>query len=152
MANSGSLASSCGVEAQVLEHQELGRLEPADGVLRADAQRVAGDGHAASGAAPTAAAATGRRRADSTTLPLGRPRWLIRMTVAFWSSRYLMVGMRGADARVVLDLAVLDRDVEVDAHEHSSCPRLEVADGELFHGCSLGCGGRCAAGRQSRAV
>src|SRR5688572_27439008 len=37
-------------------------------------------------------AATGRSRADSTTLPLGRPRWLIRTTLAPPSSRWRIVG------------------------------------------------------------
>ena len=45
------------------------------------------------------------------------------MTVAPWSSAYWIVG---SDARMRVSsviVAVLDRDVEVDADEDSSCPR-----------------------------
>ena len=44
-----------------------------------------------------------------------------------------MVGMRGADARVVGDLAVRERDVEVDADEDALARDVGVADGELVH-------------------
>ena len=71
-----------GVEAEVLEQEHLARLEPAEGVLGADAERVAGAGHADARAARDSRCATGRSRADSMTLPLGRPRWLMRMTMA----------------------------------------------------------------------
>src|SRR5690349_18317791 len=79
------------MEAQVLEHQHLAGLEASHGITRADPQRMAVDrhGHLEQRAQPLR---TGRRRADSTTLPLGRPRWLISTTDAPLSSRYLIVG------------------------------------------------------------
>jgi hypothetical protein len=43
-------------------------------------------------------------------------------------------GQRGAQALVVLHLAVLDRHVEVDAHDHALAPEVEVLDEELGHG------------------
>ena len=45
----------------------------------------------------------------------------------------------GADARVVGDLAVLERDVEVDADEDALAGDVDVADGQLVHGRSLRC-------------
>ena len=59
-----------GVEAEVLEQDHLAGLEPRDGVLGADAERVAGHGHGPAEQLPTAARATGRRRRPSLTLPL----------------------------------------------------------------------------------
>ena len=47
-------------------------------------------------------------------------------------------GQRGPDARVVLDLAVLDWDIEIDAHEHAFALRIEIPDGLLFHVWFLG--------------
>src|SRR5688572_22906943 len=40
----------------------------------------------------------------------------------------------GSDARVVLNLAVLDRHVEVNANESAFTFQIEVFNGELFHG------------------
>ena len=45
----------------------------------------------------------------------------------------MMVGIGGPDARVVADLAVGQRDVEVDAHEDALAGDVRVADGELVH-------------------
>ena len=42
-------------------------------------------------------------------------------------------GQRGADARVVLDLAILDGDVEIDAHDNAFALRIEIPDGLLLH-------------------
>ena len=75
-----------GVEAQVLEQDHLARLEAGDGVVGADAQRVAGHGTGRRSRSERRCA-TGRRRNESMTLPLGRPRWLIRMTMAPRSRR-----------------------------------------------------------------
>ena len=44
------------------------------------------------------------------------------------------MGSAARIAGVVGDPAVLERDVEVDAHEHALSRRVEVADGELVHG------------------
>ena len=58
----------------------------------------------------------------------------MRMTIAPRSSEVRDGGHRGPDARVVLDLAVLDGHVEVDADQDALALRVEVADGELVHG------------------
>ena len=50
-----------------------------------------------------------------------------------WSSR-LMVGIDGPDPRVVGDLAVRERDVEIDPHEDPFAGDVRVADGLLVHG------------------
>ena len=71
-----------GVEAEVLEQQHLARPQPLDGVLGADAERVAGDRDVPPEQLRSAAAPTGRSRRPSWTLPSGRPRWLARMTDA----------------------------------------------------------------------
>ncbi len=48
-----------------------------------------------------------------------------------------MVGTLARTAGVVDDLAVLERDVEVDADEDLLACRIEVADGELVHGSAV---------------
>ena len=65
------------------------------------------------------------------------------------SSRFAIVGIDGPDPRVVADPAVLDGHVEVDAHEHALARGIEVADGELVHGSSVGGCGRPFAGRRA---
>ena len=55
------------------------------------------------------------------------------MTRAPCSRRCLIVGQRRADARVVGDPAVLQRDVEVDAHEDALARGVQVLDGALVH-------------------
>ena len=76
---------------------------------------------------------TGRSRRLSVTLPSGRPRWLARTTRAPAWSRAAIVGIAARIARVVGDLAVRERDVEVDADEDALAGDVRVADGELVH-------------------
>ena len=60
--------------------------------------------------------------------PLGRPRWLARITLAPRLAQVLDRRQRRADARVVGDRAVLERDVEVDADEHAPAVDLDVVE------------------------
>jgi len=53
------------------------------------------------------------------------------------SSRYLIVGSAARIRESSFDLAVLDGDVEVDAHEDALALRIEIPDGHLFHVLSL---------------
>src|SRR5260370_20101655 len=46
----------------------------------------------------------------------------------------LDAGKGFADARVVHDAAVVERDVEVDAHEDAMIVQREIANGKLGHG------------------
>ena len=133
-----------GVEAEVLEEQHLAGAEALDGVLRPDAERVAGDRH-------VAAEQLGQALPDRP-----EPEAVLDLAVGAaevageddrapaWSSA-LIVGMRGPDARVVGDLAVGQRDVEVDADEDALARDVDVADGELVHRPAQAATGRRAA-------
>ena len=116
------------VEAEVLEQQDLARPQPLDGVLGPDAERVAGDRHVPAEELASRRCATGRSRRLSWTLPSGRPRWLARIDPGALAEQGADGGHRGPDARVVGDLAVLERDVEVDAHEDALARGVDVAD------------------------
>ena len=63
-----------------------------------------------------------------------------------------MVGIDGADARVVRDLAVLERDVEVDPHEDALARGVDVADRELVHAASVDAPARCRHGQRAPAT
>src|SRR5262245_21358022 len=45
----------------------------------------------------------------------------------------------GTDTCVVVDLAILDRDVEVDTNKDSLAGEIEIGDGELGHGVIVDC-------------
>ena len=123
-----------GVEAQVLEQQ---RPRPLRRRLTASSvpmpERVAGHRHVAAEELRQAlgdrAAGGGRRM----TLPLGRPRWLARMTLAPRLEQVVMVGIAARMRESSRDLAVLERDVEVDADEDALAGDVGVADRELVH-------------------
>ena len=126
------------VEAQVLEHHHLARLEPRNRVPRADAQRVARDRHRH----PQQPGETLRHRPK----PSGLNDLALRPAeVAHQHDGRAVLeqvddrGIARADPRVVLDLAVLDRDVEVDANEDALALRIEVSDGLLFQVFGLRC-------------
>ena len=103
-----------------------------DGVLGADAERVAGDRDRAAdqlaeplGDGPQAEAVGDLAVGPAEVAGEDDPRAL-RLQVADRRQR-------GADARVVGDLAVRERDVEVDAHEDALARGVHVTDGELVH-------------------
>ena len=55
------------------------------------------------------------------------------MILAFFSWASLIVGQRGLDASVVGDLAVLDRNIEVNPHEQTFSVEIEIANGKFSH-------------------
>ena len=121
------------VEAEVLEQQHLAGAEPLDGVLGAGAERVAGD---RDGLAQQLAEALADRAEPEAVadLAVGAAEvagedhaGALRLEVADRRERR-------ADARVVGDPAVLERDVEVDADEDALARGVQVPDGELVHG------------------
>jgi len=121
------------MEAQVLQQQHLAVAEPPKRVLRPGAKRVAGHGNGlakelaqprAHGSEPEAVADLAVRTAEVAREDDARA---LRLKVADRRDR-------GADARVVGDLAVLERDVEVDAEEDALARGVQVADGQLVHG------------------
>ena len=61
-------------------------------------------------------------------------------------------GKRRADARVVRDAAVLDRDVQVRAEEHALPRRIEVGDRALGHGDQAGAAAGCLSLEPTNAV
>jgi hypothetical protein len=80
------------VEAEVLEEEQVARPQLVDCHLHA---RRRGRRRSSAPGRPSSCArrsATGFRRSASFTLPLGRPRWLARMTEAPRSSRWMIVG------------------------------------------------------------
>ena len=81
-----------GVKAQVLQEQDVTGLA---GRLPVSPPPARYSPPPCPPAAPVSAQrrlATGVSRISSTTLPLGRPKWDIRITLALRSRRYLMVG------------------------------------------------------------
>jgi hypothetical protein len=127
-----------GMETQVLEEQDLAWLEAAEGIGRPYPQGIAGDRHVAPkelretlgngpqpvrlddlALGPTEVAGQDHRRALLEEQGDGRD--------------------RGPDARIVLDLAVLDGHVEVDADEHALAGGIEIADAQLVHVRRSGC-------------
>ena len=122
-----------GVEAQVLEHDHLPRLEARERVDRAAPERVAGDRHLH----PQQLAEPLRRRAQAVgvvDLAAGAAEVAgeddDRALVAQVADR----GHRRPDAGVVGDLPVRKRHVEVHAHEDALAGGVQVADRELVHG------------------
>ena len=143
-----------GVEAEVLEEEELAVAQPLHGVDRADAERVAGDRHVA---AEELRQALGDRPQAEAVLDLA-----IGPAEVAREDHPRPVGQevvdrrdRGTDARIVGDLAVLQRDVEVDANEDALPGDVDVADVSLSMGRS-GCsrpppsGGAGGASRELR--
>ena len=120
------------MEAEVLEEDRLAGPHPLDGILRADPERIAGDRHVAAEqlAQPLADRAKTEPVLD---LPVG-PAEMARQD---HPGPFVQEGhdrrQRGADARVVGDLAVRQRDVEVDADEDALPGRVEVPNGQLVH-------------------
>ncbi len=127
-----------GMEAQVLQEEDLAGLQATDGVLGADPDGVAGgrDRLTQQGREVLGHRSQPERVAD---LALGPTE------VAHEHDRGAPLEEVGdgrdgrPDPGVVLDLAVLDGDVEVDPHEDPLARGVHVADGELVHGgpCAL---------------
>lgn len=120
------------VEAQVLEQEQFAGAEALDRVLGADAERVAGD-------RDVAPDELGQAQADRP-----QPERVLDLAVrppevARQDDPRLRVEERGdrrnrrTDARIVADLAVGDRDVEVDSDEDALAGDVDVADRQPVH-------------------
>ena len=122
-----------GVEAQVLEEQQLAGSEPPHGVLGSRAERVAGHRDRASEqlGQPLRDRPEPERVLD---LAVGAAQVTGEDEARALREQVLDRRQRGADALVVGDLAVLEGDVEIDADEDAFARRVGVADGELVHG------------------
>ena len=145
------------MEPEVLEEDRLARAHPLDGVLRADAERVAGDRHVP--AEELAQPLPDRAQAEPVLDLAVGPAEVAREDhprPAVEQGHDRRQG--GPDPGVVGDLAVGEGDVEVDADEDPLPGGIEVADGQLVHGAwvgsigSAGRGGGQAAATGSRAA
>ena len=106
--------------------------QPLDRVLRAGSQRVAGDGHVA----PQQLRQTLPHRPKPKAvldLALGSPEVARKDDPRALAHQVEDRRQRGANARVVGDAAILERDVEVDPHEDALVVRVEIANRELVH-------------------
>ena len=114
-----SSASSPRVEAEVLEQAAPARLERRGGLLRPRADAVVGERDGSRRGAPRARAATGSSEILRAACPSAGRGAHARMTLAPCPSSVADRRQRRADARVVGDRAavLVERDVEVDAHE-----------------------------------
>ena len=118
----------------------LARIEPQ--VLEQDDRGVGeliGRGHLAARppGSPRSSASrspTGARRSPSSTVPLGRPRCEASTRLAPRSTQFGEGGQGGADPGIVGHRTVLQRDVEVDAHEDTRPGDLaEIVEGAKRH-------------------
>ena len=74
------------IEADVLENEDLTRLESLDGGRSLVTVGIGDEGHIQAGELGKLAHGS-RENCGSEALPLGRPRWLMRMTRALCSTR-----------------------------------------------------------------
>jgi len=121
-----------GVKAEVLEKQRLTWPEALDGIFRADTEGVAGHRDVA---AHEAAQDLADRPQAQAVLDLS-----VRSTEMARQDDLGALGQEGVDRRdrrtdprVVGDLAVGERDVEVDTDEDALARGVEVANGQLVH-------------------
>jgi hypothetical protein len=121
------------VEPQVLEQDDLAGAHPLECVFGADAEGIACDRH-------VAAQQLGQPLADRAQAKAVGDLAVGSAQVA--GEDDLRPGLherddgrdRGADPRVILHLAVGERDIEVDAHEDALAGDIRIADRELVHG------------------
>ena len=121
-----------GVEAEVLQEQDLAVAKALDGVLRAHAEGIAG--HRDRLAHQLAQALGDRTEPEAVAdLAIGPAEVAGQDDAGALRLQVLDRRQRRANARVVGDPAVLQRDVEVHAHEDPLARGVEVTDGELVH-------------------
>ena len=70
--------------------------------------------------------------------PSGRPRCAVTTTLAPASASALIVGTDARDPAVVGDRAVLERHVQVGAHQHAACRETPVPEGRPGRGSATG--------------
>jgi hypothetical protein len=122
-----------GVEAQVLQQQHAARRQRRHGLLRHRAHAVLGEGD-------RRADQGGRRvghRAEAhlgDALSVGATEVRHQDHLGPLLAQVLDGGQRLLDALVALDLAVLEGDVEVDAHDDALASRVQVFDEQLLPG------------------
>ena len=126
------------VEAQVLQKQRLAGLQLTRHLFGNLAHAVGREGHVlrlVEGLVEQHAQTPGHGAQTHRLhrLALGPPQVRTEDHLGLVAQRVLQRGQRLADARVVGDDAVLQRNVEVDADEHALIGKVEVADGKLWH-------------------
>ena len=131
-ANSGSLASSSAWKRRFSSRSTSPGSQALDRVLGADAQRVAG--HRDVAPQQLGQALADRSQPQAVDDLAVRPAEVAGQDDVGARLQEVADGRDGgADARVVGDLAVRERDVEVDAHEDALAGDVRVADGQLVH-------------------
>ena len=121
------------VEAQVLQEEHLAGTQPLDRVLCPDAQGIAR--HRDVSAKQLRQTLTDRPKAEAVLHLSVRTAQVAGEDDPSATLEQQVDGReRGPDPRVVGDLAVRKRDVEIDAHEDPLVRDLRVADGHLVHG------------------
>jgi hypothetical protein len=126
-----------GVEAEVLEHQQVARTQLLDGHLDSGSERVAGHPHRA--AEELAEAVGDRLQAESVVHLALRPPEMAgeddgRPTLQQVHDRR----QAGANAGVVGDPPVVERDVEVGTQEDALARNVDITDRQLVHVASAG--------------
>ena len=127
------LALLLDVEAEVLEEGDLARLQGRAGLLDLGADAVVQERHRLAEELRELL----RHRLQGVLrdlLPVRAAQVAHEHQARALAEHVLDGGQRGAQALVVLHLAVLDRHVEVHAHDHALAREVEVLDEELGHG------------------
>ena len=123
------------MEAEVLEQQCLARSQALDRIFGAHAQGIAGDRDVL--AQDLGQTFCHRAQPQSVLHFAVGPAEVASQDDPGALSEQIADGRnRGPDARVVGHLAVFERDVEVDAQEHTLAGGVEVADRQFVHGAS----------------
>ena len=117
------------VEANVLEHHDIARLHRTDGLLDAWTHRVVEKGDLAFG--DLREPLRHRRERELGVCPFGTPQVRDQPERRAAFDKGAESGKRRANARVVSDLAVVERHVEVDADEYALSADVGVSDGPL---------------------
>src|SRR6267378_4992030 len=118
-----------GMEADVLEHQDIARVHRADGFLDAWTYRVVEKRNLAFGDLRESLRDGPERELG--VGPFGTPEVRDQPERRAALDKSAEGGKRRADARVVGDLAALERHVEVDAHQYALSADVGVPDGPL---------------------
>jgi len=121
-----------GMEAEVLQEDRLARAHSLHGILGAGAKRVTGDGHIATKELRQALA-DGPQPQAVLDLPIRASEMTGEDDLGAVGEEARDRRQGGPDPGVVGDLAVGQRNVEVDAHEDALARGVEVADRQFVH-------------------
>ena len=119
------------VEADVLEHQDVARLERGHGLGGLLAIGVVDEIHVEAGELSELVGSRLERELGLGAIALGATEMAHENDLGVVLLQILDGGDGGAHAGVVGHDAVLQRHVEVDAHEHALAVHIDVADGLL---------------------